>query len=238
MQTILLIFFVLSVVITIGVDDAFANDGKIILEMDILEHDTSNGTYNSLVQVDSDTYALAYAGVDNDGHISTFTISSDGTSIVEVDTLEHEENGDCASCKAHFNSLVQVDSNTYALAYAGAGSHGHISTFTILSDGTSIVEVKTLEHAGADGESGNYNSLVQVDSDTYALAYAGGGRDGYISTFTIKSDDVIIRYAPHIDDKVLVQLNSDKEFILNSKDTNITNISSQVGDTINITISA
>ena len=66
MQTILLIFFVLSVVITIGVDDAFANDGKIILETTDLEHDTTWGRFNSLVQVDSDTYALAYAGAGDD----------------------------------------------------------------------------------------------------------------------------------------------------------------------------
>ena len=32
-----------------------------------LEHDLSQGKHNSLVQVDSDTYALAYSGVDDDG---------------------------------------------------------------------------------------------------------------------------------------------------------------------------
>ena len=42
----------------------------------ILEHDTVLGNYNSLVQVDCDTYALAYAGDGADGFISTFTISS------------------------------------------------------------------------------------------------------------------------------------------------------------------
>ncbi len=43
-----------------------------------LEHDTAWGQSNSLVQVDSDTYALAYSGALNDGYISTFTIDSDG----------------------------------------------------------------------------------------------------------------------------------------------------------------
>ena len=81
MQTILLIFFVLSAVIAIGVDDAYANDGKYILETASLEYSDSIGRYNSLVQVDSDTYALAHSGSGGDGYISTFTISSDGTSI-------------------------------------------------------------------------------------------------------------------------------------------------------------
>ena len=41
------------------------------------------GKENSLVQVDSDTYALAYAGDSNDGFIKTFTISE---SVVETET--------------------------------------------------------------------------------------------------------------------------------------------------------
>ena len=75
-----------------------------------LEHDTDNGTHNSLVQVDSDTYALAYSGADGDGFISTFTISSDGTTITEVDSLEHDTD------TGGHNSLVQVDSDTYAIS--------------------------------------------------------------------------------------------------------------------------
>ena len=119
--------------------DANANDGSIILEKASLEHDFRQGQYHSLVQVDSDTYALAYAGVDNHGHISTFTISSDGTSVVEVDTLEHD------TVQGLHNSLVQVDSDTYALAYAGAGDNGHISTFTIDSNGNiTAVETQSL----------------------------------------------------------------------------------------------
>ena len=120
--------------------DAYANDGSIILETTSLEHDARQGQYNSLVQVDSDTYALAYAGVDNHGHISTFTISSDGSSVVEVDTLEHD------TVQGLHNSLVQVDSDTYALAYAGAVDNGFISTFTIDSDTGAITPILIQNH--------------------------------------------------------------------------------------------
>jgi len=90
-----------------------------------LEHDTDNATYISLVQVDSDTYALAYGNQqDDDGFIATFTISSDGTTITEVGSLEHD------TARGFYNSLVQVDSDTHALAYAGDGS-AFISTFDI-----------------------------------------------------------------------------------------------------------
>ena len=170
-----------------------SSDGTTITEVASLEHDTDNASHNSLVQVDSDTYALAYEGADSDGFISTFTIDSDGniTAVMtqsEGNNLEHETD------IARYNSLVQVDSDTYALAYSGSGSDGFISTFTIDSDGA-ITAVKTqsegnnLEH---ETDIARYNSLVQVDSDTYALAYEGPDSDGFISTFTISSDGTTI----------------------------------------------
>ena len=155
-----------------------SSDGSTITEVASVEHDENSGTHNSLVQVDSDTYALAYR--DNSGEggiIKTFTISSDGSTITEVVSVEHDED------LGEHNSLVQVDSDTYALAYAGAGGDGFIYTFTISSDGSTITEVASVEH---DENSGLGNSLVHVNSDTYALAYAGDGSDGYISTFTIE----------------------------------------------------
>ena len=160
-----------------------SNEGSAIIKSVSLEHDTTSARHNSLIQVDSDTFALAYAGPGTDGYITTFTISSDGTTITKVATLEHD------SRDASYNSLVQVDSDTFALAYAGRGDDGYITTFTISSDGTTITKVATLEH---DTSNNAFNSLVQVDSDTYALAYTGDGSDGYISTFTISSDGTTI----------------------------------------------
>ena len=69
------------------------------------------------------------------------------------------------------------------MAYTGTDANGFISTFKH-TDGTSIVT-----KFGADTDVGNYNSLVQVDSDTYALAYTSGGKDGWITTFTISFDE-------------------------------------------------
>jgi hypothetical protein len=160
-------------------------DGETITKVKQFKHDTNKGKHNSLVQVDSDTYALAYRGTDDDGFMSTFTISANGSTITEVDSLEHDTDN------ATSNSLVQVDSDTYALAYSGTDDDGFMSTFTIDSDGN-ITAVKTqsegnnMEH---DTNSSFHNSLIQVDSDTYALAYRGTGDDGFISTFTISAAD-------------------------------------------------
>jgi len=176
-----------------------SSDGTTITEVDTVEHDTDlHVSYNSLVQVDSDTYALAYEQSNPSvGLISTFTVDGDGT-ITPIrianhaafesasDNFEHDPDG------ANYNSFIQVDSDTYALAYASAkaatNNHGFIATFTISSDGETITEVASLRH---DTNSGQHNSLVQVDSDTYALAYAGTDGDGFISTFDISSAGTI-----------------------------------------------
>ena len=126
--------------------NAFGAEGDITAvktqsEGNNLEYDTNNGQYNSLVQVDSDTYALAYAGTDDDGFMATFTISDDGETITKVATLEFAPNN------GQYNSLVQVDSDTYALAFAAAENVGRITTFTISADGSSITKVKSLIHA-------------------------------------------------------------------------------------------
>ena len=95
MRAVFFVVLLLPFIIPVLVDDAFAAEGDITAvktqsEGNNLEHDTDRGKWNSLVQVDSDTYALAYKGKDKDGFISTFTISSDGTTITKVDTLEHD----------------------------------------------------------------------------------------------------------------------------------------------------
>jgi len=192
-----------------------------------LEHeDGINAVGNSLVQVDSDTYALAYQGPDSDGWIKTFAISADGSTITEVDNLEHDTDF------AWDNSLIKVDSDTYALAYGGSDEGwgrpaGFISTFTIDSDGN-ITPIRIQNHAAFasasanlnhDTNEGSVNSLVHVDDDTYALSYERNGRQLAIATFTISSDgetitrlDIIWNDATNCNDRKiqsLVKVDSD-----------------------------
>ena len=221
-----ILLFAVSSLLVHSPPEAFAANGDITNVRSMtcsgclaLEHDLSQGKHNSLVQVDSDTYALAYSGVDDDGFISTFTISSDGATITEVDSLEHDTdtNGHPIN-KNGANSLVKVDSDTFALAYTGADDDGFISTFTIDSDGN-ITAVRTqsegnnLEH---DTSRGWNNSLVKVDSDTVALAYTDVWGDGIIKTFTISSDGTTITQVESLEhdtssnaDNSLVHVDSD-----------------------------
>ena len=131
-----------------------------------LEHDDKRAEHNSLLQVDADTYALAYEGGSNaDGYITTFTISADGsTTLAEVESIEHDNSN------GEYNSLVQVDADTYALAHSDdTGDDGFITTFTISADWdrTTITQFEQVKH---DDAMTKYNSLLHVAGDTYAVS--------------------------------------------------------------------
>ena len=130
--------------------------------------------------MDGDTYLLAFAGPGDDGVLKTFTIPDDGSSITAVISLEHN------TSHGIWNSVVQVDYNTYALAYHGYDTndeYGFIQTFTIPLDGSTITEVASQKFA-TTANYGKYNSFIKLNSDEYALAYRGEGDDGYAVSYT------------------------------------------------------
>ena len=153
-----------------------SDEGSSITEVAVLVHDTGIGHYNSIVKVKDNTFALAYTGTGNDGYIKTFTIPNDGSTITQVQSLEHDTDN------AQYNSLVKLDPNTtdktLVLSYTGSGSDGYIKTFTIPADGSTITQVQSLEH---DTDNSAWNSLARINANTVALAYQGKDSDGYIT---------------------------------------------------------
>ncbi|MDC0896906.1 hypothetical protein OAR84_02525 [Nitrosopumilus sp.] len=183
----LIMLFAVSSLLVHVPSDAFADKSAEITEVEDASYSWGSqyGTNNgSLVQVDSDTYALAYTGADDDGYIATFTIDSDGDiNPTPVDTLEHD------TAQAHYNHLVKVDSDTYALAYEGSDDL-YITTFTIQSDGSSITKVESI---AADVHQkhlmSNVGDFIKVDSDTFATVHTSGNpQTKSIITFDIASD--------------------------------------------------
>ena len=183
----LIMLFAVSSLLVHVPSDAFADKSAEITEVEDASYSWGSqyGTNNgSLVQVDSDTYALAYTGADDDGYIATFTIDSDGDiNPTPVDTLEHD------TAQAHYNHLVKVDSDTYALAYEGSDDV-YITTFTIQSDGSSITKVESI---AADVHQkhlmNNVGDFIKVDSDTFATVLTSGNpQTKSIITFDIASD--------------------------------------------------
>ena len=118
-------FFLIILVISLAFhspinNTAFAANGDIITEVASSVHETGTSEYHSLIQLDSDTYVLAYTDADGDGFIQTFTISADGKTITEVASSEHNT-GD-----GTHHSAVMVDSDTYLVAYASTAVMGKL----------------------------------------------------------------------------------------------------------------
>ena len=164
--------------------DSDYTDGSSVSEVANLEHHTADVDYNSIIKISGNTYALAYTDADGDGWIQTFTISSDGATITEVASYEHN------TADGTHHSWAQVDDDTFVLAYASSANMGKISTHNISADGATIDgNLVKYEH---ETVAATYNSLVKVDDDTFALAYTGGGDDGFIQTFTIPANGTTI----------------------------------------------
>ena len=147
-----------------------------ILEIAKAEYNIIQGKWNSIVKVDDDTYALAYQGRYNYGHIQTFGISADGITITKVHPHRFETSSNSS------NAFIRVDDDTYALAYAGSSNKGYIKTFDINASGTSVSQKSNLPHDNTDAL---WNSFIHLNGTTYMLAYAGGSAHGWVKTFTI-----------------------------------------------------
>jgi len=202
-------------------------DGDPITEVIQTEWNAWDVHWPSLVQINENTYIMAYQGVgtgsDYNGNaisnqwgqwIGTFKVKADGSSITKLGFFRHDTYTDSNP----YNSLVKVDDDTYVLAYRGhnqgtaGGTNwgGWIKTFTV-NEGT-ITQTAQLRHY--DNQS-YWHSLVQVDANTYLLAYGDYYNDGWLKTFTIPTDGSSITAVAslEIDDvnhmNSLVQLDAD-----------------------------
>jgi len=162
------------------------------------EHDTLNGTNNSLIKLTDSRLVLAYTGTGSDGYIKTFDVNGDGT-ISQVSSYEHDTD------KGVFNSLIKLTDSRLVLAYTGTGNHhGYIKTVDVSSDGT-ISQVSSYEH---DMLSGTNSSLIKLTDSRLVLAYRGDEFDGYIKTFDVSGDGTISQVSSYEHDTVFGYHNS------------------------------
>ena len=153
-------------------------------EIESLEHDTTQATYNSFVKVDDDTYALAYAGDGDDGFIKTFTISADGATITEVASLEHD------TTQATHNSLISAP-HGILLAYTGADDDGFLQTFSITGTASSSSSGGGSNSCDSNGIWGTSNSLrvyeVSYNAESYQVQVQAYSTCGGISAIMTAS---------------------------------------------------
>jgi hypothetical protein len=158
-----------------------SNDGlTVALTSGSLEFDTDRGNFPNIIHISGNIYALIYRGTDYDGWIKTVTISNDGLTLaltgasLEFDTV-----------RANYPHVIHISGSIYAIAYQGGVNEGWLKTVTISEDGLTITLTgSSLEF---DADACNDPDLHFITGCIYAIAYAGGGGDGYIKTIDIET---------------------------------------------------
>jgi len=145
-----------------------------------LEFDEDFSRWADIILIANDVYAIAYAGPDTDGWIKTVTISADGATLALAGGwLEFDDfRGDTPD-------IVRVSGSVYAIAYQGGIDEGWIKTFTISTDGATIIATgQSLEF---DDDTCQTPDLIYITGNVYAIAYGGPGADGFIKTVEIET---------------------------------------------------
>ena len=136
-----------------------------------------------MINLTGDIYVIAYRGIDGDGYLKTVNMSSSGNVIEVIDTLEF----DTVECS--YPDLYKFTSDKVAVAYSGYGYDGYIKTYQIYSNGTINQEV--ISNWEFDTDYGNTPDIFHISGDIYAIAYSGGGYDGFVFTFEMYSNGTI-----------------------------------------------
>jgi hypothetical protein len=81
---------------------------------------------------------------------------------------------------------IAVDANHFFASYAGSGSDGFVSVFTVNTTTWAVTEAGTLEH---DTQNQQYSAAVQIDTNHFAVFYLGSATtlDGFVQTFTVNT---------------------------------------------------
>ena len=238
---VLLTFLVVSLMFSTSMY-AFADSFKMFAKDD--ETDGVNGftELNGARGVDTfvigaSTYAIVTAKVDDGVQIIDI---SDPTDIVAKDSLNNTSDLELDGARG-VDTFV-IGNKTYAIVTAN------------VDDGVQIIDISNPTGIVAkDAETDGVNGFTELDcachvdtfvigATTYAIVTADDDDGVQMIELTFnessnKSSNVT-NFSPHIHDEVAISINSNENFLLNMKDTDVTNILTNVGDTINITISA
>ena len=192
-----------------------ASDGTITEKKKIKISD-NKGYWNSIAQVDSDTYLIAAEAKDSDGYLYTYDISPDGTSISKVAELEFDE------YLTRYNELYNLGSNSFLLVHAGSdqttGTYGgtYAKIFTVPADGSRI---KQIYNTKISDHSNSQIGLSKLDVDTYLMADSRNSNDGFLQSLTVKAGDTVlpvISYVAINDDNASVAVTFNEETFNNA----------------------
>jgi hypothetical protein len=146
--------------------------------------DTS-ACYNPvIIQVASGIYAIVYRGTSNRGYIKTVSIAANGVIGSSVISTLIFDNSAC-----YEPDIVQVASNIFAIAYRGPSNNGYLKTISIAANG--VISSSVISTFIFNASTAYEPDIVQVASNTFAIAYRDSSNRGYLKTVSIASDGTI-----------------------------------------------
>ena len=137
----------------------FSFDGNYdnLTEVEVLEHDTVNGTYNSVVVINSTHIALAYRG--NGDYTTIKTFSVDGSyQLTQIASLQ-------ALATGAGNSLLVLNS-THLLLTCTNTANFYIKTFSFDVNYENITEI---DSETMNASAGYYSDIVAIDSTHFIV---------------------------------------------------------------------
>jgi hypothetical protein len=151
-----------------------------------LTYDSSVGTGEdeSMVKIADNYFALVYKSTSG-GILTTFSISSDGETITEIDNYTFESDSDM-----DHPAIARVEgSNYYAIVYESSDNLGELVTVQISNTGT-ITKSKT-DTEQFDTELAMYPKIIHANADYYAVTYTAAYSYGTIKTYSINGSGEI-----------------------------------------------
>ncbi len=158
-----------------------SNDGSTISLIDTSVFDSGATIIEPIiVHISGTTYAIFYAGPDNDGWLKTVTIQDNGTITGVIAFLEFD------ATYGLYSDPIHISGDVWAVAYTGdaAFGPGRIKTFTITGAGA-ISEITSYDY---DANQTSAPDIFHISGNVYGIAFGGPGYDGWLKTTVINDD--------------------------------------------------
>ena len=145
--------------------------------IDTLEFDTGKGTKISTCHVHGNVFVTLYQGLENHGHICTFSVDPAGNiSNTVLDTWQFQE------VLTDWTALIKVTDGMFLGAYSLVDYHGWVFTFAVANDGT--ITKSVVDDWEFDEVLGYPGNILEVGDNVFSIVYCGPGGDGWVKTFS------------------------------------------------------
>ena len=130
----------------------------------IFEFNVAEGGWPALSKLDDTHYLCTYMGPQTAGWAIVIQIDNTDWTVKRGNALEFDDKN------GQYSALLNIDSDHYLCAYAGAGDEGTAAVFTTNKPMKKVILETSLVF---DSNRGMYPSLSKIDDEHYLCAYTG-----------------------------------------------------------------